>query len=111
MRTPANLSRMARKELEAFARAAVLRNEELERRVAEDERQFEPAAVEGLQGQCAAFRTDRAAQGQSRTQGLSSGPERKSRQDRARDGEAVQSLPGRTRRGQSDVRLRLGQDR
>src|SRR5271166_4848252 len=38
MRTPANLSRMARKELEAFARAAVLRNEELERRVAEAER-------------------------------------------------------------------------
>src|SRR5271166_507598 len=38
MRTPANLSQMARKELEAFARAAVLRNEELERRVAEAER-------------------------------------------------------------------------
>ena len=38
MRTPANLSQMARKELEAFARAAVLRNEKLERRVAEAER-------------------------------------------------------------------------
>ncbi len=38
MRTPANLSQMTRKELEAFARAAVLRNEELERRVAEAER-------------------------------------------------------------------------
>jgi transposase len=37
MGTPANLSRMPRKELEAFARAAVLRNEELERRVADAE--------------------------------------------------------------------------
>lgn len=38
MRRPANLSQMPREELEAFARAAVLRNDELERRVAEAER-------------------------------------------------------------------------
>ena len=38
MKTPANLSQMSREELKAFARAAVLRNEELERRVVEAER-------------------------------------------------------------------------
>ena len=38
MRAPANLSQMRREELEAFARATILRNEELERRLAEAER-------------------------------------------------------------------------